>query len=91
VCFSKEVFNSTAEDEFRGSEAATFRVRLWSSLRQGRPKFLEGLELDGYCEELKMAFEYDGEQHFKYPNWFHNKSQEAFEKLQADDTKNVFM
>ena len=51
-----------------------------------RPKFLEGLELDGYCEELKIAFEYDGEQHFKFPNWFH-KSQEAFQKLKTVDAK----
>jgi len=42
-----------------------------------------------YCEQLKMAFEYDSEQHFKFPNWFH-KSQEAFEKLQADDAKKRF-
>ena len=48
-----------------------------------RPKFLEGLELDVHCKHLKIAFEYDGEQHFKFPNWFH-RSQEVFQKLQAD-------
>lgn len=36
-----------------------------------RPKWLKDdcdrnpLELDGYCKELKMAFEYDGEMHYK--------------------------
>ena len=87
-----EVFNSASEDEFRGSEAYVrqlFECAFGRPFIKVRPKFLEGLELDGYCEELKMAFEYDGEQHFKFPNWFH-KSQEAFEKLQADDAKKRF-
>ena len=39
---------------------------------------------------LKIAFAYDGEQHFKFPNGFH-KSQEAFEKLQADDAKKTLL
>ena len=29
------------------------------------------LELDGYCKQLKLAFEYDGIQHHVYPNPFH--------------------
>ena len=35
------------------------------------------LELDGYCKQLKLAFEYDGIQHHIYLNPFH-KSKEVF-------------
>ena len=31
------------------------------------------LELDGYCKQLKLAFEYDGIQHHEYPNPFHER------------------
>lgn len=37
------------------------------------PKTNNNLELDGYCEELKIAFEYDGEQHFNPVNWLGGK------------------
>lgn len=58
-----------------------------------RPKWLMGssgypLELDGYNEELKIAFEYHGEQHFK-KNYFTNlkkNSDLAFDKQQLDDS-----
>ena len=35
------------------------------------------LELDGYNKKLKLAFEYDGYQHYIYPNKFH-KSYKQF-------------
>ena len=50
-----------------------------------RPDFLKNpesgcnLELDGYCEELQIAFEYNGIQHYTYPNWIH-KTEKDFEK-----------
>ena len=47
-----------------------------------RLKCLNGLELDGYCEELKLAFEYDGEQHKKYNPHFHKNNPEIFFKQQ---------
>lgn len=36
-----------------------------------RPSWLQGLELDGYNDELKIAFEYDGKQHYKFVKRFH--------------------
>jgi hypothetical protein len=52
---------------------------------KSRPRFLNNpvtfgtnnLELDCYNEELKIAVEYDGAQHFKFIPYFH-KTQEAF-------------
>ena len=45
------------------------------------------LELDFYNEELKIAVEYNGEQHYKYTPLFH-QNEEAFKKqLQRDEQK----
>ena len=43
-----------------------------------RPAFLEGLELDGYCPELNMAFEYNGIQHYEYVPHFHRNGESDF-------------
>jgi hypothetical protein len=49
-----------------------------------RPGWLCGLELDGYCEELKLAFEYNGIQHYQYVPHFHETLQK-FETQQKND------
>jgi hypothetical protein len=41
---------------------------------KSRPKWLNGLELDGYCKELSLAFEYDGEYHHKVVFSFHDEN-----------------
>lgn len=43
------------------------------------------LELDGYCAELGSAFEYNGRQHYEFPNSFH-KTRDEFEQQVARDT-----
>jgi hypothetical protein len=52
-----------------------------------RPKFLEGLELDGYNEDLKMAFEYNGKQHYEYIPFFHGNDPKKFESQKLRDIK----
>ena len=48
------------------------------------PEWLQGLELDGYNEKLKLAFEYNGIQHYKIDGFF-NKNNEDLQKIIARD------
>lgn len=52
-----------------------------------RPKFLNGLELDGYNEELKLAFEYSGIQHFKFIPFFHKTPEGLDKQILRDNEK----
>ena len=59
-------------------------------IKQHRPDWLKyttgcNLELDYYCEELKLAFEYNGLQHYKYNSRFHRNNIENFYKQQNRD------
>jgi len=42
------------------------------------------LELDGYCRKLQIAFEYQGQQHYRYIPYFH-RTAESFSKSQLRD------
>jgi len=48
-----------------------------------KPAWLNGLELDGYCKELNLAFEYNGKQHYKFVNIFHTSNRD----LKAQQTR----
>jgi len=68
-----------------------FEAKFNKSFPNVRPNFLKNpqtgrnLELDGYCEELKLAFEYDGRQH--YEPWNKNKPEELIEVQKRDKLK----
>jgi len=51
-----------------------------------RAIFGNKLELDGYCEELKLAFEYNGAQHYKTISYWHH-TPDSLQKQQARDLK----
>ena len=58
-----------------------------------RPSFLKSftgrrLELDGYCEALALAFEYQGEQHYDEQHYW-NRLGGDFETLRARDELKV--
>ena len=58
-----------------------------------RPDFLKNpesgcnLELDGYCEELQIGFEYNGIQHYIYPNWAHRDKLSFDKQVRRDQYK----
>ena len=53
------------------------------------PSFLQGLQLDGYCPELVLAFEYQGEQHYDPENYFHFGDTASFHAQQGRDARKV--
>lgn len=54
--------------------------------RNYRPDWMEGLELDFYIEEMKIAAEVQGEQHYRFVEYFH-RTIENFESQQNRDAK----
>lgn len=58
-----------------------------------RPDFLKNpetgynLELDGYNEDLGIAFEYNGIQHYIYPNWVHRTKDDFMKQTRRDQYK----
>lgn len=67
---------------FPGKEFKTVRPT-W--LRN--PKTKKCLELDGYCEELSLAIEYNGIQHYVWPNFTPMTRDEFFEQRYRDQVK----
>lgn len=49
------------------------------------PVTQQKLELDCYCEKLKLAVEYNGEQHYKYNSYMHQNSRDRFYNQQYRD------
>jgi hypothetical protein len=45
------------------------------------------LELDGYSAELRSAFEYNGRQHYEFPNSFHKTREEFDLQVERDALK----
>lgn len=55
---------------------------------QCRPRFLHGLELDGYCRSHEIAFEYNGIQHSQFHTYFHRNYRMFEKQLEKDKRKN---
>ena len=58
-----------------------------------RPNFLKNpetkrnLELDCYNDELKLAIEYNGSQHYEFPNTFHRTKEDFIKQVRRDQYK----
>ena len=71
-----------------------FRQIFGVPFRKARPKWLKNsrgnqMELDGYCKELRLAFEHQGEQHYRAS--FFDQSKEDFSQRQIDDRHKVLL
>ena len=61
--------------------------------RKVRPNFLNShkthhnLELDMYCEELNIAVEYNGRQHYEYVPYYHKCKEDFYDQVKRDRLK----
>ena len=55
------------------------------------PSFLQGLQLDGYCPDFKLGFEYQGEQHYDPENYFHFGDLSSFHAQQERDRRKAVL
>lgn len=54
-----------------------------------RPRWLDGLELDGYNQEIEIAFEYQGEQHSRVVEPWHRNGEADLDAQQERDAMKV--
>ena len=66
---------------------AYFEAVFQEKFKRERPDWLEGLELDGYNEDLELAFEHHGRQHYEYVRRFHKSYSEFEAQVARDDRK----
>ena len=85
----KESRESNGEAECRrAAEKLTGRA-----FPKARPNFLKNiitgsnLELDCFCEELKIAIEYNGRQHYDYVPYFHSSRDVFYNTRYRDEMK----
>merc|ERR1712113_281401 len=65
---------------------AVFEELLGVSFPRCRPSFLDGLELDGFNAELRLAFEHQGLQHYEQVPFF-RPAHDDFEALVGRDAR----
>nr|QBK89901.1 MAG: restriction endonuclease [Pithovirus LCPAC101] len=82
-------FESKGEKECRRIFESIYK----NPFKKANPEFLRTtdtniiLELDGYNEELGMAFEYNGDYHYTYPHDFHKSPDQFRRRVQLDKFK----
>jgi len=52
-----------------------------------KPKWLDGLELDGYCEKLNLAWENVGRQHYEFVKHIHGTQEKLNRRDEIDKMK----
>lgn len=94
--FKENLYRENPREQKSGSISETACRMIFQSytgkfFHSVRPEFLRSprtnrcLELDGYNEELRLAFEYNGIQHYEFPNRFHRTIDEF--KIQQENDR----
>ena len=74
VNVGEELVRTALEEALPGKSFCRTRKELW----------MEGLELDGYNEELRLAFKYQGKQHFERVEHFQRGADDFEAQLERD-------